>query len=85
MTRLEQLQKCKMQLSLMQNIDNMRDYAASWLILSRCYRSMGLRSNYDYCRARGKYYSRLARLAGGEFVRLIDSPVVELIPVEATL
>jgi hypothetical protein len=82
MTNLDQLQSCKMELSLMQNIYNMRDYAAAWLKLSRAYRSVGFRANADYCRSRGAYYSRLARISGGEYVRLIESPVAELIFVD---
>lgn len=79
MNTLNQLQQCKMQLSLMQNILSMRDYAASWLKLSRAYRAIGFRSNAEYCKSRGVYYSQIARIAGGEYVRLIEMPVAELI------
>lgn len=83
MNIIDELQKCKLELSLIQNIGNMRDYAAAWLKLSRAYRAVGFRSNADYCKSRGIYYSRIARIAGGEFVRLIEQPFSELVEVPA--
>ena len=79
MSVLDQLQECKTRLSLMQNIDSMRDYAAAWLQLARAYRAVGFRANADYCKSRGMYYSRLARLSGGEYVRLFEGQIAELV------
>jgi hypothetical protein len=64
-----------------QNIPDMRRYAAAWLKLSRDVRSCGLRSNAEYCRARGKHYAGIARRHGGEYVRLFEMPLAELIEV----
>jgi hypothetical protein len=81
MTTWQQLDKCKLELSLMQNIASMRDYAASWIRLARVYRDIGFGSNAEYCRERGLYYARIAHAEGGEYVRLFYGSLAELVEV----
>ena len=80
MTTFDELHKIKMYLSLLQNICDMALYAEIWRLLSIQYLVIGAVSNAFYCQSRASYY---AELAGGEYVRLIDSPVAELIEVPA--
>jgi hypothetical protein len=80
MNTFEELHKIKMYLSLLQNIPNMAIYAATWQGLFVGYLALGAISNALYCQSRAEYYGEHA---GGEWVRLVDAPVAELILVEA--
>ena len=80
MNTFEELHKIKMYLSLLQNIPNMAIYAETWRLLSLAYLVLGAISTALYCQSRACYY---AELAGGEYVRLIDAPVAELVEVPA--
>ena len=79
---MDDLLERRMRLERLQNIPDMRQYAAAWLILSRDFRACGLRSNAEYCKARGRHYATVAREYGGEYVRLFDMPLAELIGVQ---
>jgi hypothetical protein len=76
----EELHKIKMYLSLLQNIPNMAIYAATWQGLFLGYLSLGAISNALYCQSRAAFYGEQA---AGEWVRLVDAPVAELIEVPA--
>ncbi len=76
MSAWPELQARKMQLSLMQNIPDMALYAVAWECLAADFVAIGADANAEYCRSRAKHYGELA---GGEWVRLIEMPVAELI------
>jgi hypothetical protein len=80
MPTLEQLEEIKMYLSYLQNIPDMAIYAATWQGLFVGYLALGAISNALYCQSRAEYYGEHA---GGEWVRLVDAPVAEMILVEA--
>lgn len=65
-------------LSEMNVIPDMRAYASAWLQLADDFQSVGLLSNAGICRERGNRY---AAMAGGEFIRLTDGSISELIEV----
>jgi hypothetical protein len=80
MPTLEQLEEIKMYLSYLQNIPNMAIYAATWQGLFVGYLALGAISNALYCQSRADYYGEHA---AGEWVRLVDAPVAELVEVPA--
>ena len=80
MPTLTQLEEIKKYLSLLQNIPNMAVYAETWRLLSLAYLALGAISTALYCQSRACYY---AEMAGGEYVRLIEAPVAELVEVPA--
>jgi hypothetical protein len=80
MPTLEQLEEIKKYLSYLRNIPNMAIYAATWQGLFVGYLSLGAISNALYCQSRAEYYGEHA---SGEWVRLVDAPVAEMILVEA--
>lgn len=57
-------------------IPDMRAYASEWLRLADDFHSCGLLSNAALCRERGERY---AKMAGGEYIRLQDGTLAELI------
>jgi hypothetical protein len=80
MPTLEQLEEIKKYLSYLRNIPNMAIYAATWQGLFLGYLALGAISNALYCQSRAEYYGEHA---AGEWVRMVDAPVAELIMVEA--
>jgi hypothetical protein len=80
MPALEQLEEIKKYLSYLRNIPNMAIYAATWQGLFLGYLALGAISNALYCQSRAEYYGEHA---AGEWVRLVDAPVAEMILVEA--
>lgn len=78
MSTWEELHKIKIYLSRLQNIPDMALYAETWRLLSLQYLVIGAISNALYCQSRASYY---AGLVGGEYVRLFESPVAELVEV----
>jgi hypothetical protein len=80
MPTLEQLEEIKKYLSYLQNIPNMAIYAATWQGLFVGYLALGAISNALYCQSRAAFYGEQA---AGEWVRLVDAPVAELIEVPA--
>jgi hypothetical protein len=79
---IDDLTRRKLELSFMQNIPDMCQYAKSWNNLAVDFEAAGMLSNAEYCRSRGKHY---AELAGGEYLRLIEQPLAELIQVAEVL
>lgn len=78
MTIIDRLIKHRTTLSLMQNIPSMPYYARQWQALARGFEICGMLSNAEYCASRAKHY---AAMSGGEWIRLIDAPVAELIEI----
>jgi hypothetical protein len=78
MNTWNRLQLVKKYLSNLQNIPDMALYAETWRLLSIEFLILGAISNALYCQSRAEYY---AELAGGEWLRLIEQPVAELIQV----
>lgn len=78
MTIIDRLISHRTKLSLMQNIPSMSYYARQWQALARGFEIYRMPSNAEYCHARAAHY---AELSGGEYVRLIDAPVAELVEV----
>lgn len=62
------------------HIEDIRAYAAAWLELAEDFQAAGLENNAGTCRERGNRY---AAYAGGEYVRLYEGPIAELIEVPA--
>lgn len=69
-----------MDLSLMQNIPNMAEYAEAWNVLAADMDAANRPYSAEACRSRFEFYRELA---GGEYVRLIEQPFAELIEVPA--
>ena len=59
-------------------IPDMRAYASEWLQLADDFQSAGLLSNAGACRERGERY---AQMAGGEYIRLQEGSLAELLGV----
>lgn len=78
MNTWQELHKRKMYLSLLQNIPDMVLYALAWNQLAADYRVIEATANAEYCQSRADHYGQLA---GGEYVRLIDGQIAELIQV----
>jgi hypothetical protein len=74
----QDLLKRKRALEQMQNIPSMVDYAEEWNILGAQFQAMGFVYNAADCWSRFRHYRDLER---GEYVRLIDGQIAELIPV----
>jgi hypothetical protein len=73
------LMKCYTRLSLLSNILDMREYALDWRRLMASAQRAGFRSLARNARSRWRHYRRYIP---GEYVRLVDPPFAELIPVE---
>jgi hypothetical protein len=80
MNTWDELHTRKMYLSNLQNIPDMVLYADAWRLLAVDYLAIGATANADYCQARANHYGQLA---GGEYIRLIEGQIAELIIVEA--
>lgn len=78
MNTIDRLIQHRTKLSFMQNIPSVQYYARQWSALAKGFEICGMLSNAEYCRSRAKHYGALA---GGEYVRLIEQPVAELIEV----
>ena len=74
----QDLLKQKLQLSLLQNIPSMAEYADAWNRLAADFEAIGFTACAAECRARFEHYRDLNP---GEYIRLIDLPVAELIEV----
>jgi len=72
------LLKRKRQLELMQNIPSMADYAEEWNILGAQFKALGFVNCAADCRSRFEHYRDLQL---GEYVRLIDGQIAELVHV----
>lgn len=68
----------KRQLELMQNIPSMADYAEEWNILGVQFQAIGFVNCAADCLSRFQHYRDLNP---GEYVRLIDGQIAELIQV----
>jgi hypothetical protein len=62
------------------NIEDMWTYAAAWLRLADDFQSAGLLTNAANCRERG---TRYGGFPGGEYVRLYEGSLAELVEVPA--
>jgi hypothetical protein len=80
MTTWNRLHLIKNYLSRLQNIPDMALYAETWRLLGIEYLILGAPANAEYCLSRANHYQAMAP---GEYVRLIESPVAELIHVPA--
>lgn len=67
-------------LEQMNCIADMRQYAAAWLELADKFDAVEMPFNGAYCRSRGNHY---ADMAGGEYIRLTEGSLAELIEVPA--
>jgi hypothetical protein len=76
----QELQKRKLELSIMKNIPSMAEYAEAWNMLAADFDAIGAPFNAEYCRGRFRQYRDLA---GGEYMRLIELPFSELVQVSA--
>lgn len=65
-------------LALMQNIPSMEEYAANWVVLAGMFEELGLAGCAAYCWERFEQYRGLEP---GEYVRLIEGQLAELIMV----
>jgi len=65
-------------LSLMNIIPSMSEYAIEWQRLAMDADIAGRPSTAEACRSRAKYYCRLAQ---GDYIRLVEGCLAELIPV----
>jgi hypothetical protein len=72
------LQLVKKYLQSLQNIPDMAIYAETWKLLGIEFLIIGASANAAYCQARAVYYRQMVP---GEYIRLIDQPVAELIHV----
>lgn len=70
----------KWELARMQNIPSLGIYSQAWYSLAKQFDSCGMEFNAQECRTRGEHYDKMA---GGEYVRLFEGQVAELIIVEA--
>lgn len=68
----------RQRLAEMNVIPDMRAYASEWLRLADDFQAAGLLSNAGMCRERGERY---AKMAGGEYIRLTEGSLAELIEV----
>jgi hypothetical protein len=59
-------------------IADMRQYAAAWLQLADDFAAAGLLSNAALCRSQGERYGAMS---GGEYIRLREGSLAELIEV----
>lgn len=65
-------------LSMMNIIPSMTDYAIEWQRLAMDADIAGRPSTAEACRSRAQYYSGLAK---GDYIRLVEGCLAELIPV----
>jgi hypothetical protein len=70
--------KRMMDLAGMQNIPSMAAYAEEWNKLGADFQAIGFENTAANCRARFEHYRDLNP---GEYVRLIEQPIAELIQV----
>jgi hypothetical protein len=74
----QDLLKRKRQLEQIQNIPSVADYAEEWNILGKQFAEIFLMANAEDCWSRFRHYRDLEL---GEYVRLINGQIVELIHV----
>ena len=74
----QDLLKRKRALELMQNIPSMADYAEDWNILAAQFEAIGMNFSAADCWTRFRHYRDLDL---GEYVRLIEGQIAELIHV----
>jgi hypothetical protein len=77
---MNRLQLIKKYLSSLQNIPDMGIYAETWRLLGIEFWIIGATANAEYCQSRAAHYEQQGT---GEYARLIDQPVAELIHVPA--
>jgi hypothetical protein len=75
---MDELMQRYIDLSLMQNIPDMGEYAEDWFRLGNAMQDAGRFSSAATCYDRSNHYREMS---GGEYVRLIDQPFAELIEV----
>jgi hypothetical protein len=68
------------ELSLMNNIPDMQEYAKDWQRLAILANQNGRYSTAQTCRTRAEHY---CNMAGGEYIRLVEGCFAELILVPA--
>lgn len=68
----------KLALANQANIPDMQAYAEEWNRLAADFESCGLLNNAEDCRTRWQHYKQIGK---GEYIRLVDLPFSELIPV----
>lgn len=66
-------------LAMQQNIPDMKAYALEWKTLAEEFERAGMLANAELCAARFEQYYPM----GGEYIRLIDGQIAELIDVPA--
>jgi hypothetical protein len=71
----------KLALSMVQNIPDLGKYAQAWADLAADFEMIGFESNAEYCRARAAHYAEMAAVTPGEYVKLVDGSMAEMIPV----
>lgn len=78
---MDKLSIAYMELCNMQNIDDLANYARAWLELAQMADAEGRPALAAMCISRGDYYSQVAAEQDGEYIRLLELPFAELIPV----
>ncbi len=74
------LMLCYYELANMQNIDDIKDYAMAWKELGSMFEADGRPAMADACYGRSLQYRPEP---AGEYIRIIELPFSELIPVAA--